>query len=164
MPATMDRFNIRTVGLSNNMRFKSKKINNKFKAAFTRPVQSPLRRALVPLRRGGVFVALINGPLIILRMLQAYSFHAEPIPGHALESGLENGRGFIIADMPDVEAFLRDRLGERGLAATECHFTDRPAKERLSNLPNELKSDLENKGWCIMFVNNANDEPSSLPD
>jgi hypothetical protein len=83
-------------------------------------------------------------------MLQAYSFEAEPIVGHAAEDQIKSVRGFIISSHPDPEQFLRDRLAHEGLAPTRVWHTDNPSQERLSHLPDNYKSDLARDEFCMV--------------
>ncbi len=84
-------------------------------------------------------------------MLVAYSFTAEPTIGHESEEVIESVRGFIICSAPDPDAFVRDRLGERGLTIVEVHYTDHPSPAGLSNLPEKERQDLDRDGWCIVL-------------
>lgn len=84
-------------------------------------------------------------------MLQSISFYASPAPGSRLEEKGYDGEGVLFCDVPDVEAFLRDRLGEKGLILDMIDRISPLTPNDVFQLPPKVQILLRQKGWYMVF-------------
>jgi hypothetical protein len=84
-------------------------------------------------------------------VLQSIGFYASPAPGSWIEKKGYDGNGILICDVPDPEAFLRDRLGEKNLVLDGIDQILPLRPDEIDQLPPQLKDQFHRRGWCMVF-------------